>query len=192
MRWVAMAAIVLSAISLSTWTGLAGQRAGTPPAVPPAAALPGFVMETAKGTIEIELFAADAPKSVEHLLVLFRRGFYRGLRFHRVETSLVQIGDPLTRDMSRQAYWGSGNSGNPIGVAEISKRHTHVRGTVALGHGGDARYADSHIYIMKRASPSLDGKHTIVGRVVRGMAVVDKLEVTERVVNAYVRGEGPK
>lgn len=181
---------LIALIAVSVSVGLAGQRAPSPAA--PAVASPGLVIETAKGNVEIELFAADAPKSVEHLLGLVRRGFYRGLRFHRVEASLVQIGDPLTRDMSRRGYWGAGGSGTPIGVAEISKRRTHVRGTVALGHSGDPRYADSHIYIMKRPSPSLDGKHAIIGRVVRGMEVVDKIEVTERAVNVYVRGEGPK
>ena len=153
---------------------------------------PVFIIETEKGNIEIECFPADAPKSVEHVLALVRRGFYRGFRFHRAEASLVQIGDPLSRDMSRRGYWGSGGSGNPIGVAEISKRLTHVRGSVALGHSGDPRYADSHLYIMKRAGPSLDGKHAIIGRVIRGMEVVDKIEVADRAVNVYVKGEGPK
>ena len=140
---------------------------------------PQLVVETVKGTVEIRLFAADAPKSVAHVLALVKRGFYRGLRVHRVTPTLAQFGDPLTRDMSRKAAWGSGGSGNPIGLAEISKRHSHQRGTVALAHGGSPTMADSQLYIMKVASPGLDGKHTIVGQVTSGMAVVDKLAVPD-------------
>jgi cyclophilin family peptidyl-prolyl cis-trans isomerase len=143
------------------------------------AAGPQLVIETVKGTIEVRLFAADAPKSVAQVLALVKRGFYRGLRVHRVTPALAQFGDPLTRDMSRKAAWGSGGSGNPIGVAEISKRHSHQRGTVALAHGGSPTMADSQLYIMKVASPGLDGKHTIVGQVTSGMAVVDKLAVPD-------------
>jgi peptidylprolyl isomerase len=116
---------------------------------------------------------------VEHVLALVKRNFYRGLRIHRVTPSLAQFGDPLTRDLSRKGYWGSGGSGKPIGVAELSKRLTHRRGTVALAHGGSPTMADSQLYILKTASPGLDGKHTIIGEVVSGMAVVDKLVVPD-------------
>src|SRR5262245_6320281 len=84
------------------------------PAAPPAE--PILVLETAKGTIEIKLFRSEAPKSVDHILDLVKRSFYRAQRFHRAEAALVQVGDPQSRDFSRQLYWGSGNSGNPIGV----------------------------------------------------------------------------
>lgn len=143
------------------------------------AALPIMVVETVKGTIEIELFQSEAPKSVAHIVGLLNRNFYRGQRIHRVEQTLVQFGDPGTRDMSQQHTWGSGNSGQPIGVAELSTRRKHVRGAVGLAHGGNARNADSQIYIMKAASPSLDGKHAVIGRVVTGMDAVDKLVKTD-------------
>jgi cyclophilin family peptidyl-prolyl cis-trans isomerase len=154
-------------------------------------ALPTILIETAKGSIEIELFRADAPKSVEHILGLVRRGFYRGLRFHRVTASLAQVGDPLSRDMSKDAYWGTGGSGDPIGVAEISAR-SHLRGTVALAHSGDPKLADSQFYIMKTVSPSLDGKYAVIGRVTQGMDVVDRLARADVVRNASVKGEGAK
>ncbi len=79
---------------------------------------PVLVLETAKGNIEIETYPEEAPKTVAHILALVKRGFYNGLRFHRAEANFViQIGDPMTRDMSRQDSWGRGNSGKPIGVA---------------------------------------------------------------------------
>lgn len=148
------------------------------------------VFETEKGTIEFRLYASEAPKSVEHILALVRRNFYRGLRFHRAERTLVQIGDPLSRDVSRRDYWGSGGSGRAIGVAEFSKR-SHRRGTVGLAHAGTPEYADSQLYFMKAASPALDGKHVIIGQVTAGLDVLDRLEVTDRLKVAYVKGEGP-
>ena len=121
------------------------------------------------------------------MLDLVKRSFYRGQRFHRVEKSLVQVGDPTSRDMSRQGYWGTGNSGNPIGVFELNRKRQHVRGTVGLGHSGNPLGADSQFYIMKAASPSLDGKYAIIGQVVTGMAVVDKIEVADMIKNTTLK-----
>jgi cyclophilin family peptidyl-prolyl cis-trans isomerase len=152
---------------------------------------PVMVLETVKGRIEIQLFPKDAPKSVEHILGLVKRNFYRSQRVHRVEASLVQFGDPQSRDMTKQGSWGTGSSYNPIGVAEISKR-SHARGTVALANSGDARNADSQIYIMKAASPSLNGKHAIIGQVIRGIDVVDKLEYADMIKMVTIKEAGQK
>lgn len=151
-----------------------------------AAAAPLMTIETPKGTIEIRLFQAEAPKSVEKILALVKRNFYRGQRIHRVEGSLVQFGDPTSRDVSRKDWWGRMGSGQPVGVAEFNKRQ-NVRGAVGLAHGGDPKYADSQIYILKAASPSLNGKHVVIGQVTRGMEVVDKLQVTDVLKNVAVR-----
>jgi len=154
--------------------------------------VPVLVLETVKGTIEIQLYRADAPKSVTHLVGLIRRSFYRGQRFHRVTPSLVQVGDPRSRDMSMINYWGSGGSGTAINAFEVVKKYRHVRGTVGLGHSGNPMAADSQFYVMKGPSPSLDGKYAIVGRVTTGMPVVDKIAVPDMIKNAYLKGEGPK
>jgi cyclophilin family peptidyl-prolyl cis-trans isomerase len=146
------------------------QRAGGPPTGP------RMTIETQKGTIDIRLFPADAPKTVEQILGLVKRNFYRGQRIHRVERSLVQFGDPASRDVSRQAWWGRSGSGNVIGVAEFSKR-THARGAVSMAHSGNPANADSQMFILKTATPAYDGKHVIAGQVVSGMDVVDRLEV---------------
>ena len=148
-------------------------QAGTKPAAP---AAPTMVIDTAKGVIEIQLYQADAPKSVAHIIALVNRNFYRSQRFHRVTPTLIQFGDQLTRNMTQMQAWGMGNSNNPIGVAEISPKYKHVRGTVALANIGDPKYSDSQIYIMKTVSPSLDGKYTIIGKVTKGMDVADKTE----------------
>jgi cyclophilin family peptidyl-prolyl cis-trans isomerase len=148
-----------------------------------------LLMDTAKGMIQIRLFNADAPKSIEHILALVKRNFYRGLRIHRSEASLVQFGDPTSRDVSRRDWWGRAGSGQPIGVAEINKR-PHVRGTVSLAHSGNPQSADSQIFIMKGASPSLDGKHVVIGQVTSGMNVVDQLRVTDVIKNITIKGAG--
>jgi len=152
---------------------------------------PVMVLETVKGTIEIQLFANDAPKSVEHIVALVNRSFYRSQRVHRVEGSLIQFGDPQSRDMTKQGSWGTGSSFNPIGVAEISKR-SHVRGAVGLANSGNAKLADSQLYIMKAASPSLNGKHAIIGQVIKGMDVVDKLAYADLIKMVTIKGAGQK
>lgn len=159
---------------------------------PAAPAAPVLVLETVKGTIEISFFPAEAPKSVEHIVRLVRNSHYRGQRFHRAEPSLVQFGDPRSRDMTLKDYWGSGGSGKVINAFELSKKRQHVRGSVGLGHSGNAMTADSQLYIMKRASPSLDGKYAIIGQVTAGMAVVDKIEIADSIKNAYMKGDPKK
>jgi peptidyl-prolyl cis-trans isomerase B (cyclophilin B) len=149
---------------------------------------PVIVLDTAKGVIEIETYPEEAPKTVAHLLALIKKGFYNGLRFHRAEPNFViQIGDPMTRDMSRLDSWGRGNSGKPIGVAEITKKRRHGPGAVGVGHAGSAKDADSQIYITLRAAPSLDGKYTVFGKVIKGLDVAQKIQKTDVLKKASVK-----
>ena len=173
----------------------AGAGAFARQAAPPVGK-PVALFDTSKGTFEIQFWPATAPKGVEHLVTLIKQGFYRGLRIHRVTPSLMQFGDPMTRDMSRASYWGSGGSGKIVDAVEIAPSLHHVRGTVALAHVGEtkaeAKFSDSQLYIMKTASPSLDGKYSIVGQVTAGMAVVDKLEKFDVLRNVTIKGpSGP-
>ena len=149
---------------------------------------PVIVLETAKGTIEFETLPDDAPKTVAHIVELVKKNFYNGMRFHRAEENfLVQIGDPQSRDMSREAWWGRGpGSGTPIGVSEIGKRK-HVAGSVGMAHSGDPKYADSQFYIVMQPRPGLDGKFTIFGRVTSGMDVVKKLKRADILKRASVK-----
>jgi peptidyl-prolyl cis-trans isomerase B (cyclophilin B) len=149
---------------------------------------PIVVLETAKGVIEIETYPEEAPKTVANFLGLVKRGFYNGLRFHRAEANFViQIGDPQTRDMSKQASWGSGSSGKPIGVAEITKKRGHGPGAVGMGHSGVAKDASSQFYITLRAAPSLDAKYAVFGRVISGMDVAAKIQKSDVLKKAYVK-----
>lgn len=159
----------------------------------PAPGNPVIAIETVKGTIEIELFAKDAPKTVARLVTLVRQNFYRGQRFHRVEPNfLIQVGDPNTRDFTKRARWGSGGSGRQLGVAEIVRTRRHVRGAVGMAHAGDPKRADSQFYILRGARPALDGKYAIVGRVISGMEIVDRTELNDMIRRAYVKAEAPQ
>jgi len=157
------------------------------PAPKPAAAGPVLVVETVKGTIEIEMYPADAPKTVAHITALAKRNFYNGLRIHRVEPGfVVQFGDPLTRDMTKRALWGTGSSGRVIGVGETTR--THRLGSVAMAHAGDPAKADSQMYILLRnAATALDGKYAVFGQVISGMDVVQTLAVTDVIRRVTVK-----
>jgi peptidylprolyl isomerase len=166
----------------------------TTPAAKPAAGVPQpeLIVETAKGTITIKLFPDTAPKSVEHILKLVNRGFYRSQRVSRIiPGQIVQFGDPQSRDMTLREWWGRGphsGSGEAIGTGEISKKHLHLRGAVGMAHPGDPAAADSQMYITTRALPNLDGKYTVIGQVTAGMDIVLKLQVTDVIKNITAKG----
>ena len=98
---------------------------------------PVVVVETSKGTFAFETYPGDAPKTVDHILALVKRGFYDGQRIHRALPGfVVQWGDPQSRDLNQQADWGRGaaaSSGTPIGISEITKKRQHTR-AVGVSH----------------------------------------------------------
>ncbi len=166
-------------------------QAAPAPAKPSPGAGPVIVFDTLKGSFEMETYPNEAPKSVDHVLALVRRNFYNGQRVHRVvRGQLVQFGDPLSRDMTKKDYWGTGGSGNPIGVAETSPKRRHLAGSVALAHPGDPRQADSQMYIMFVPQPKYDGHYTVIGRVINGMDVVEKLVENDIIRRASVKEPG--
>jgi peptidyl-prolyl cis-trans isomerase B (cyclophilin B) len=161
------------------------------PVTPTPGAGPVIVVETSKGSFELETYPDDAPKTVAHVVNLVKRGFYNGLRVHRaVPNFVLQLGDPQTRDMSKREWWGRGDfsgSGTPVGVAEISKKHLHVRGAVAMAHPGNASLADAQFYIALTPQPKLDGKYAVFGRVIAGLDVLPKLQVADLIKKVYVK-----
>ena len=151
---------------------------------------PVVVFETEKGTFEFETYPNEAPKNVAHIIALVNKKFYNGLRFHRVVPGFViQAGDPMTRDMSKQSEWGHYGSGKPVGASELSSTplRKHVKGAVAMAHAGDASKADAQFYVCLTAQPNLDKKYVVIGRVISGMDVVARIQVTDRIIRATVR-----
>jgi cyclophilin family peptidyl-prolyl cis-trans isomerase len=185
--------------SLVVLLALAMAAAALPPAQAqqPVEKSPGagpiVVLETAKGTIEFETYPEEAPKTVARVLELVKKNFYTGLRFHRAEPNFViQVGDQMSRDMSRIDYWGGGGSGTPIGIAEITKKRRNVAGAVGMAHTGDPKLADSQFYITRRNAPDLDGKYTVFGKVLKGMDVVAKIQKGDVLKRAYLKDEAAK
>ena len=146
--------------------------------------------KTNLGTVEIELFPADAPKSVAHIQDLIKARFYNGLRVHWSTGSLIQFGDPASKDMTKKDMWGTGGSGRPVGVAEGPlAKHKFDRGIVGLAYRQeyDAKTADSQIFVIKGSNSAANGKYAVLGKVTDGMAIVDKLEVGDRIETAVCK-----
>src|SRR6266567_9411286 len=121
---------------------------------------------TNHGEIGIELFDADAPKTVENFLKLARDGFYDGVVFHRViENFMIQGGDPTGTGMGGPGYQFED---------EINKRPVQ-RGALAMANAGPNTNGSQFFIVTADACPWLDGKHTVFGRVTSGIEVVDKI-----------------
>jgi cyclophilin family peptidyl-prolyl cis-trans isomerase len=190
----------VAVLVLAPWNDLTAQQRGTtPPARGRGAAAPApkpspgagplIVWEvTNTGSFTMETYPNEAPKSVAHILALVKRNFYNGQRIHRqVPGFVVQWGDPQSRDYTKKDRWGSGGRGSSVGVAEISPKRTHRLGAGAMAHAGDARRADSQIYVTLAATPRLDGDFAVIGQVIAGMDVVQKLQVGDVVRRATIK-----
>ncbi len=134
--------------------------------------LPRVVLHTNKGEIEIELFEDQAPNTVANFIALVEKGFYDGLTFHRVkEGFMAQAGCPK----------GDGTDGPGYTIrceAYEDGARKHFRGSVAMAHRG-AHTGGSQFYINFVPTPHLDGRHTVFGRVVRGLDVLAMLQRRE-------------
>ena len=137
----------------------------------------GAIIKTNLGDIEVELFASDAPKTVENFSKLADAGFYAGTKFHRViKGFMIQGGDPLTKDDTQKTRWGTGGPGYMFDD-EINS-HKIVRGALAMANSGPNTNGSQFFIVTSPATPWLDGKHTMFGKVIKGMGVVDTIENT--------------
>jgi peptidylprolyl isomerase domain and WD repeat-containing protein 1 len=130
-----------------------------------------IVIYTSKGEIWIELYSKECPRTIENLITHAKNGFYRGLIFHRViKGFMIQTGDPLGDGTGGKSIWGNDFED------EIVKNLCHdVAGTVSMANiGPDSN--GSQFFITTIPCPWLDGKHTVFGRVVKGMNVVHSIE----------------
>jgi cyclophilin family peptidyl-prolyl cis-trans isomerase len=118
------------------------------------------------GTIVIELLPDAAPKNVKNIIELADKGFYNNLIFHRVINGFVIQGGCPNGD-------GTGDPGYEIDD-EISPQEKHLKGTVAMANRGPNTNG-SQFYICLEPQPRLDGRYTIIGRVVQGMDVIDRI-----------------
>ncbi len=143
MRRLLSAGVLVTALAIVAGTqGAAFAQAPAPG--------PVVVIETTKGTITIETYLSEAPKTVENFLALVKSNFYNRQHFHRAESFVIQVGDPDSKDMAKKDSWGRRGNGKPVGVAEISKKLKHKKGAVGMAHAGDPAKADSQFYITTR------------------------------------------
>lgn len=135
------------------------------------------VISTSFGDIIIELWPEVAPNTVNNFKSLAKRGFYDGTCFHRIlKGSIIQGGDPLTKDPSKEHLWGTGGPGYSL-KAEFNSR-AHVRGVISMARGEDPDSAGSQFFICLTNIPAYDGKYTAFGKVIKGMEVVDCIAET--------------
>lgn len=119
---------------------------------------------TSEGDIYVDLYAAEAPKTVENFVTLAKKGFYDGIIFHRVIPDfMIQTGDPT----------GTGTGGPGYQFAdEFSKNLKHaVPGVLSMANSGPNTNG-SQFFITEAATPWLDGRHSVFGKVTQGMDVV--------------------
>ena len=131
-------------------------------------------LHTSEGAIELELYPDAAPKTVENFEKLARDGFYEGVIFHRVIPDfMIQGGDPT----------GTGMGGPGYEFEDEINEHRIERGAVAMANAGPNTNGSQFFIVTAEATPWLDGKHTVFGRVTSGMDVVDQISESERDAN---------
>ena len=133
------------------------------------------VIVTNYGNITVQFYTQDAPKTVANFATLAQQGFYNDVKFHRViKDFMIQAGDPLSKDDSQPAMWGTGGPGYTF-EDEINN-HKLVRGSLAMANAGPNTNGSQFFIVTAAATPWLDGRHTNFGEVTEGLDVVEKIQ----------------
>lgn len=128
---------------------------------------PVIRISTEKGDMLLELFPDVAPKHVEGMLTLTKKGFYNNLTFHRVVPGfVVQGGCPQ----------GTGTGGPGYNLPAEFNSRKHLKGTLAMARSGDPDSAGSQFYICLDVIPHLDNQYTVFGQIVQGQDIPEKIK----------------
>jgi cyclophilin family peptidyl-prolyl cis-trans isomerase len=147
------------------------------PTMPPAQNVTEATLHTSMGDITLEFYPNQAPNTVANFIKLAQAGFYNGTKFHRVIKGFMdQGGDPLTKDDSMMARWGTGGPGYQFND-EISATNSNVAGSIAMANSGPNTQG-SQFFINAVDNHSLDSGYTVFGKVIAGMDVVTKINNT--------------
>lgn len=133
---------------------------------------------TTRGTIQVELFAKDTPKTVNNFVFLAKEDFYNGTVFHRViKDFMVQGGDPT----------GTGRGGPGYRFEDETKNNPnrHARGVLSMANAGPNTNG-SQFFITTVPCDWLDGKHTVFGKVTAGQDVVDATQQGDQIVSVAI------
>jgi peptidyl-prolyl cis-trans isomerase B (cyclophilin B) len=135
------------------------------------------VITTTEGTMVVEFWTDAAPNTIANFKKLANSGFYDGTAFHRViKGFMIQGGDPLTKDPSKEDAWGTGGPGYQI-KAEFNN-HSHVRGVISMARSQDPDSAGSQFFICHGDPTFLDHQYTTFGKLIKGDDVLEKIATT--------------
>jgi peptidyl-prolyl cis-trans isomerase B (cyclophilin B) len=136
--------------------------------------------DTDRGPIRIELYPDKAPLTVANFVNLAQRGFYNGLNFHRVINDfMVQGGCPQGTGTGGPGYKFEDEANNGV---------SHERGVLSMANAGPNTNG-SQFFITHVATPWLNGKHTVFGKVVEGMDVVDSIKQGDQIKSLKIEGD---
>ncbi|MBU0578860.1 peptidylprolyl isomerase [Patescibacteria group bacterium] len=144
-------------------------------------------LTTTKGDMTFALFRDKAPLTTINFLTLAKEGFYNGIIFHRViENFMAQVGDPLTKDPSQEARWGTGGPGYQI-ADEFHPELTHDKaGVLSMANSGP-NTGGSQFFITYEATPWLDGKHAVFGEIITGLEVLGQIEQGDKILSVIFK-----
>ena len=135
------------------------------------------IIKTTKGEMVVEFWTDVAPKTVDNFKKLAKDKFYDGTAFHRIiKGFMVQGGDPLTKDKSKEAMWGTGDPGYKI-KAEFNERK-HQRGVLSMARSSNPDSAGCQFFICHGEASFLDRQYTAFGKVIRGDDTLEKIATT--------------
>ena len=146
-------------------------------------------IETNKGTMVVELYPADAPKTVENFEKLANDGFYDGVKFHRVIPEfVVQGGDPLSKELpTGHPRIGTGGPGYTIKCETKGNPRTHEVGALSMAHAGkDTGGSQFFIVLDERNTRHLNGVHTVFGKVMQGTDVLKQIKQNDTMTKVRV------
>ena len=137
-------------------------------------------IETNRGNIELELYPQHAPQTVNNFVFLAGQGFYDGVVFHRVIANfMIQSGDPTGTGRGGPGYrFADECYGNPL---------KHERCVISMANAGPNTNG-SQFFITHLATPHLDGRHTVFGKVTSGEDIVDAIEQGDTMTSVKVAG----
>ena len=135
------------------------------------------VIHTNYGDIVLRFFPEEAPKSVENFVELAKKGYYNGIKFHRViENFMIQGGDPSGNGTGGESIWGAAFKD------EFSPYVANKRGSISMANAGPNTNG-SQFFINQADNGFLDGKHSVFGEVVKGMKEIDKIAQVKKNAN---------
>jgi peptidyl-prolyl cis-trans isomerase B (cyclophilin B) len=135
------------------------------------------IISTTEGDMVLEFWPDVAPGHVENFKKLAQKGFYDGTAFHRViKGFMIQGGDPLTKDASKEHSWGTGDPGYKIKAEFNDKAHT--RGVLSMARSQSPDSAGSQFFICHGDPRFLDKQYTAFGKLIKGDDVLEKIGTT--------------